>query len=698
MSSDDILSLPRIVAAIKREFKLVILCTAALTGLAAAYATLATPKYTASTSIMIDPAQAATISELSSKASGRFDDAAIVSQIELIKSRRVAKKALEYLSVAGGDKAGQTPPVNLDAVIDEELLERVVDGLRGYREGESYVLTIKYTADDAELSAQRANAFARAYIYGQINSFSEDSDKAVDWLQTKINELRTQSIDASLAVQKFRSKHNIIAANGGTVNEQQLGSMNSGLSSAQVDVAAARVRYLYAKKIVDTKNISAAVAEAFDNEVINNIRADYLSDQQKYLELKTKLGSGHESVQKLQASITESKKVIFGEMRRLAQSYKNEYEISLARQKSLENNLGQLVDKQHANDTQAFELEALEKEAESYAKLYDEYLAKYETMQQQQSFPVADSRIITKAVAPLKKSHPKSILITGLGLILGAGLGVLLALLRDNFDNSFKRAGQIESTTGMHFLGFFPALRHRLAGSTSSTFLNGEYTQSVDEPMSLQAETCRNIKLSLHKKSKGGVKVVGVVSDHPHQAKSVTAANLALFMAQSGSKCLLIDADLRNPVLSQQNFTNVDHGISALLSGAVQSEQAMVRDTQTGLHVIPAEEGANNKNASLATSGAMEAMIQKAKTNFDTIIVDLPPLSVTSDASFSSVYVDHFLLVLEWGKSQPNSLNFNLKVSEISKDNILGVVLGNTDMKKMSKNYGHKLYSEYTKS
>ena len=123
-----------------------------------------------------------------------------------------------------------------------------------------------------------------------------------------------------------------------------------------------------------------------------------------------------------------------------------------------------------------------------------------------------------------------------------------------------------------------------------------------------------------------------------------------------------------------------------------------MRDTQTGLHVIPAEEGANNKNASLAASGAMEAMIQKAKTNFDTIIVDLPPLSVTSDASFSSVYVDHFLLVLEWGKSQPNSLNFNLKVSEISKDNILGVVLGNANMKEMSKNYGHKIYSEYTKS
>ncbi len=693
MSSDDILSLPRIVAAIKREFKIVLLCTAALTGVALAYSMLATPKYTASTSIMLDPVQAATISELSSKVSGRFDDAAIVSQIELIKSRRVATKALEYLSTSGAPKSG-----SLDAIIDEELLERVIKGLRVFREGESFVLTIKYTADDPKLAARRANAFAQAYIYDQINSFSEDTGEAEGWLQEKMEELRQQSVQANMIVQEFRKKHGIIATTGGTVNEQQLDSMNSGLSSAQVEVAAARVRYLHAKKIVDTNNISAAVAEAFDNEVINNIRAEYLSDQQKYLELKTKLGEGHESVQKLQASLAESKKVIFAEMRRLTQSYKNEYEIALARQKSLENNLGRLVDKQQANDNQAFELAALEKEAAAYTKLYDEFLTKFQTVQQQQSFPVGETRIITKAVPPLKKSHPKSILMTGLGLILGAGLGVLLALLKDNFDRSFKRAGQIESATGLHFLGFFPALRRHLAGSTKSTFLNAEYTQSIDEPMSLQAETCRNIKLSLHKKTKGGAKVLGVVSDHPHAAKSVTAANLALYLASSGSKCLLIDADLRNPVLSAQNFTRVDSGVSSLLSGAVSAEQAIVRDTQTGLHVIAAETNASERNANLTASGAMQAMIEKAKTNFDTIIVDLPPLSATADASFSSVYVDHFLMVLEWGKSQPNSVEFNLKVNEISKDKVLGVVLGNANMKEMSKNYGHKIYSEYTKA
>jgi len=681
-------------ASIKRELKLIVLSTLVFGALALLYSFLATPKYTASTSIMLDPAHAATIAELSSKVPGRFDDAAIVSQIELIKSRRVAKKALEYLSSNGQINRG-----SLDAVIDEELLERTIEGLRVYREGQSYVLTINYTSSDPKISAQRANAFAQAYIYDQINSFSEDSFKTTEWLQDKIVDFRKQSIQANLAVQKFREKHNIVETRNGTVNEQQLGNVNNNLGDAKVDVASARVQYLHSKRIVENNDISAAVAEAFDNDVINNVRAEYLEDQQKYLELKRTLGAGHQAVQKLSIKLAESKRVIFSEMKRLSQSHKNEYEIALARQKSLEKNLGQLVDIQRSDDSQSFELAALEKEADAYTNLYDEHLAKFEAMQQQQTFPVAESRIITKAVPPLSKSHPKSLLLVGLGLILGAGLGVLLALLKDNFDANFKRAGQIENKMGLHFLGFFPSSKkNKIGASGACSFLDGKYTQSVDAPMSVQAETCRNVKVSIGKKIKSKCKVIGVTSDNPHMGKSISASNLALYIAQSGGKCLLIDGDMRNPSLSDSNFTNVERGIGAVLSKNTSLDQVIVREAKTGLFTLPCEKGANVYNANLISSDAMQEFIEDCKADFEYIIVDLPPLSATSDASFASVFVDSFLLVLEWGKSKPNGLEFNLKVSEISKDKILGVILGETDMKAMARNYGHQLHPEYTKA
>ena len=694
MNEDDILSLPRLVSSMKRELKLIIICMACFVGVAILYSLLASSKYTAHTSILIDPAQSDAVAEIASKAKSRFDSAAIVSQIELIKSRRVAQKALEYLS---GNKGHESKEV--DFVANEELLADIIRGLRVFREGESYVLTIHYTATDPKISADRANAFAQAYIHDQINSFSEDSLKTSKWLKNKIETLRNQSVSANLDVQNFRKKNNLIQSGGRSVNEQQLSNMNEKLGDAKANVATAHVKYRHSQKIVRQKNITAAVAEAFDSDVINNVRAQHLEDQQKLLELTRTLGNSHQVVKKLRKKISESRNVIFSEMKRISESYKSEYEIALAQETSLKESLDKLVGVQFNNDGQSFELDALEKEAEAYANLHDEYLKKYETMQQQQSFPVSGSRIITKAVQPLKRSYPKPLVMVGLALILGTGFGIFLALLKDSFDASFKRAGQIENRTGMHFLGFFPSFSGQNIGSPkASDFLDSEYSQSVDAPLSVQAETCRNISVTAGRKLKEGCRVIGVTSDNPHQGKSVMAANLALYMAQSGSKCLLIDADLRNPVLSKENFTRVGQGLHSVLMRSVDIKSALIQDSKTNLFVLPSEGQKGAEASHLVSSTNMKELVDSAKENFDFIIVDLPPLSVTADASFSSVFVDSFLLSLEWGKSKPNSLEFNLKVNEIPKDKILGVVLGQTDMQKMAKNYGHTVHSLYTKS
>ncbi len=692
MNNDDILSLPRLTASIKRELRLILICTLSFAVLATLYCIITPAKYTADTSIMLDPAQAATVAELSSKAGSRFEDGSIVSQLELMKSRRVAQKAMEYLPA--NDELSK---VNKTSVIDEEVLEEIGKGLHVFREGESYVITITYTSTDPQVSAGRANAFAQAYLYDQINSFSEDSLETTKWLKSKIENLRRQSIEANVEIQKFREKNNLIQSRGGTVNEQQLANINERLGDAKAAVASARVKYFHSKDIVENKNISAAVAEAFGNDVIDGIRAQYLEDQQKLMELSRTLGGEHKTVKNLKNKLSESRNVIFLEMKRLSQNYKSEYDIALAEQKSLEKSLDGLVGVKLSDDSQSYELEALEKEAETYANLHEEYLEKYEVIQQQQSFPVAESRIITQATPPMDKSHPKSMLIIGLALIIGAGIGVLVALLKDNFDSSFKRAGQIENKMALHFLGFFPKFDKKNFGlSKSSDFIDNEYTQSIDVSLSVQAETCRNIKTTAQRNLNGTCKVIGMTSEKPNHGKSVIASNLALYIAQSGGKCLLVDADLRNPVLSEDNYTNVHKGLNSVLTKSATLDDAIIQDSKANLFVLPSETNNKNFDSNLMGMKNMQGLIDNCKKSFDYIIVDLPPLSVTSDASYSSVFVDSFLLALEWGKSKPNNLEFNLKLSQISKDKILGVVLGQANMEEMAKNYGHNTYPEYT--
>ena len=694
MGNDDILSLQRVFAAIKRGQRYIVASFAVFVSAAILYVSLATPQYTAMTSILLDPAQAETVSDLSSKVRRGSEKASMLSQVELVKSRRVLEQALTYLYSEKTLSA-----INNDNSRREKTLSKLKRGLRVYREGESYVLNIRYTATDPHVAAGRANALAQAYIYDQINSFSEESEQTSQWLRGKIINLRQQSIDANLAIQKFRVKNNLINTGGRSVTEQQLSSLNTKLGDAKAATASAYVQYMHSKEIIDRNDLSAAVAEAFDNDVINNIRREYISDQQRLLKLVRTLGIEHRAVIDLKKELEESQDVIFAEMKRIAQSYQNQYEVLLAQEKSLELSLDKLIDLKVKNDGQLFELGALEKEAEVLKNLHNDYLVKLERVNQQESFPVAESRIITKAVAPLKKSHPQSFVLLGMSLILAAGVGVFLALLADNFDKSFKRAGQVESAAGLFFLGFFPQMSAAGAAfarkpSNVSLFSNAEYTQSVFSPLSLQAETCRNIMTTLEKKSEASeCKIVGVVSDLPNAGKSVTASNLALFIAQSEKKCLLIDADLRNPILSSGNF-KLGKGLAHALSEKTLGKDVLHQDPKTNLYVLPAD--AHGQAVASVNAANMKVFLESCKGTFDYIIIDLPPLSATSDAAGLSIFIDHFLLVLEWGKSEPNSLNFHLKQSDISKDKILGAVLGQADMKQMVKNYHHRIYSEYT--
>jgi len=691
MNKDDILSLPRLVSNIRREWKIVTVSILVFLCLALLYVFLAPAKYTAKTSILLDPAQSRAVADISDKAIREYEATEIVSQIELIKSRGVAIKAYEYMQTDGLEKVNAP---------DEAILSDIRKGLNVYREGLSHVLSITYTAKDPQVAAIRANAFAEAYRYDQINSFSQDSVKTTKWLQGQIDTLRQQSIEANEKIQKFRTDNNLVeSANGVSVNDIQFSNLTSSLSAAKADATTARVRYQHSVDIVRNKNITAAVAEAFDNDVINNVRAQYLEDQKKLLELTRTLGSQHQAVGRLKKRISESRNVIFAEMKRLSQSYKSEYEIALARQKSLDADLRDLMDTQLSNGGHEFELDALEKEAKSYADLHDESLKKFETMQQQKTFPTSAVRVITKAVKPMSKSHPKSAIILGLALIFGTGLGILLALLKDSFDSSFKRAGQVENTTGMHFLGFFPTFSSKaITTPKASDLLDGEYSQSVDVPMSLQAETCRNVKSTLQRKCDKPCKVIGVVSDNPNPAKSVSASNLALHLANTKSKCLLIDGDLRHPTLTLNNLGRVENGLGSVLSQSSDLQSAVVKDPKTGLHMLAAEDGRQYQDMGLVSTDNMKSLITQVKDQFDYIVIDLPPLSVTSDASFSSVFIDHFLVVLEWGKSKPNNLEFVLKINEIPKEKILGAVLGQADMKKMAKNYGHNLHADYVES
>lgn len=685
---DDALNLYRIYASLKRGIKIIAICTGAVFALGLLYVTTTTPKYTAAASILLDRSQAETVAELSSNVRHSFENSAIESQVELIKSRRIAELALQYLySEAEREELKQ----NFEE--RELLISTLMRNLKVQREGESNFIVLRVTDIDPKRAADRANAFAEAYIYDQINFFSDSSVKTTAWLQKKIDAQLEQSLKATQEVQKFRLENDLIDSNGRTINEQRLANMNAQLSQAKAAVATAEVRYSHSKEIIDKKDISAAVAEAFDNDVISGIRAKYLENEARLTQLIKKLGEEHNAVKNQRAVLEETRSVIFGEMKRIVQSHRNELEVAQAEAISIEKSLKDLIDKKVQGDAKKFELEALQKQADTHKALYDEYLEKYQKIGQQSSFPVAQTRIVSPAVPPLNKSHPKSKILLALSIILGGGLGVFLALLKDNFDETIRRAGQVESALGLFFLGFLPKLAATVStgkGPKKSLFKYKAYKQAVDSPRSIHADTSRNIKLRIDKKlGKEQSKVIGVISDTPHEGKSLTASNLALHAAKTGTACLLVDADLQNPLLSRNNALQQTDNIDSTVCKNLSFKDRLICDPNTNLFILPSTPGNE------ITEEEMKRMIEEARNVFDYVIVDMPPLSTGSSAASIAQVIQSFLVTLEWGKTLPNQLRFHLKQSGIENESILGAVISETDMQEMEDKYSHKVYSEY---
>ena len=345
------------------------------------------------------------------------------------------------------------------------------------------------------------------------------------------------------------------------------------------------------------------------------------------------------------------------------------------------------------------ELRNLEKKAETYGDLYNSYVERLSTISMQQALPVTETRIITRAIVPENKSHPKTAFLLGVAAIIGTGLGILIAVIRDNADRTLKRGGQIKHEIGVSFLGFLPRLVKEKTKTSLKLFsLKGAPrdviigTESVDNPVGAYSIVIRTLMntadqaLGTERK-----KVIGIISADAGKGKSIVASNLAVFAAQS-ARCLLIDADIRSSAKSYGDGAGAgESGLEDILVRNAPLEQVILSHKEDGLSFLP-RSGRDVHSALLhLNAGKVKGLLETCKKHYDIVIVDCPPLTEPSEVYGFAQAVDCFIIVAEWGKTQANSLNFHIRQNGIPAEKILGVVLDNTDTARMVKHYGYKV-------
>ncbi len=205
---------------------------------------------------------------------------------------------------------------------------------------------------------------------------------------------------------------------------------------------------------------------------------------------------------------------------------------------------------------------------------------------------------------------------------------------------------------------------------------------TVRNPNSAQAEAYRTLRTNIQYSSiDKKAQVVCITSAGPGEGKSTVSSNLAIVMAESGKKTLLIDCDLRKPTVHKGFSVSNSTGLSDLLAGKAVFEKAVQESGIESLQVLTSGTKPPNPSELLASS-KMKKFITALRTMYDFIIIDTPPVLLVTDAQLLSECSDGYLLVLASGQVDKEAAAKAQKLLEKVNAKILGAVLNKFDSAK----------------
>jgi succinoglycan biosynthesis transport protein ExoP len=622
-------------------------------------------------------------------------------------------------------------------------LGAVRGGLDVRRIGQSYMLQISFRSRDAELALKVANAITDAYIYDQLNAKYQANRRAGDWLQERLQTLREQASVAERAVIEFKSKNNIVAAGGTLMNEKQLSEISGQLATARAQAADLQARLDRIEAVrrqyqpdQPATVVDEWVSEAMSNGIINGLRTRYLELANRESDWAVRYGPNHVAVVNLRNQIRDIRKSILSELGRIEETYKSEYTIAKKRQDEMEKRLTALISQSTETNQAQVVLFSLEAAAQSYRKLYDSFLQRHTEMVQQQSFPISNARTLSSA--SVSQSGPRSLKVWMLTILAGGMVGVGFGALREIMDRGFRTREQVRSVLDTECLALIP----RIVDSRSKRFLLpmlvGEgfkrpfrdslpiamggrreeavaapavHTQAspksgfsasavlravVDGPTSPFAEAIQSMKLTVDLASQPtSTKVIGLTSCLPHEGKSTVATGLAAHIAQDGARVILVDCDVRNPSLTRALAPDARVGLLDVVARTVSFTEAVRRYPTSRIAFLPTVVRPNKPNPiDILASDATKSLFQALQVQYDCVIVDLSPLASASDVRATTRFINSYILVIEWGVTKVEAVQYALRHAPDVHERIVGTVLNKVDMNAMGRydTYGAQYY------
>ena len=609
------------------------------------------------------------------------------------------------------------------------------DNINLINERNTNVLRITMESNDPQESALLANTVAKLYQQRDMEWSTGEVVNLRSFLQNQLTKVEADLKIVEDSLRRFQEQEQIFELEGNAKQlMDQLGDVETRYRSilAEINIIKERMRFIDSRLSEEEKNLKEQLLNSIDAR-LTALRTEIAQTEANLVRNESTYGVNHEAVLSLQSKLNRLKAELEEQTNQLIESgtsvtdpiqYRQALmDTSLYLESRLANYQSQAREYKKIVDQYTRELNTLPAKSVQFAQLerdrsvlaetYSLIRQKLEEARITEASQLGKVRIIDPAIPPLSRTSPSTMLNLFFGLIVGVGIGALAAFLIEQTDNTLKNTSDIERR-GINVIGIIPDItkakgtygrrrKRKLKQNKDQEYKMGTINVANDikrriitkeDPRSPIAEAYRSLRTSLTYASVDSeLKSLIVTSAGPGEGKTTTITNLAITFANIGKRTLLIDADLRRPVVHKIFNFNIEPGLTHYLTGFPRNIHPLVKQTEIkNLQVITA--GATPPDPSvLLSSQRMHEFIKNIEIGWDIILFDAPPAVAVTDASLLAKDINQFILVVKSGVTDKLAFDRTIQMLSGADAPITGVVMNAVSPRTSYESYHY--YNEY---
>jgi capsular exopolysaccharide synthesis family protein len=649
-------------------------------------------------------------------------DQYIETQTKLLKSPPVVQRTAQILGpkvpgaiaasqgVIGtirswvGDSAAATPAEGEGVVLN------MLDGAKVKVDGTSDLISLTVLGPEAQLTADAANTLTEQFVEQAQDARGNVAGSTNKFLTVQLADARKKLQDAENDLQNYARQTGIVIP-----NESQESVAADKLRQIQTDLAKAEADEADTKAQVETSksNPAESMPQVLDDPTLRDNRARLADLRRQLSDLSVTLTPANYKIQQLNAQIADLE----------LQSAQHRTNIihRLGVQNSETSRRKQLLSQAYqqqlgvVSDQSAKEVRynILKKEVDANRDIYQSMLQRVKEASIVAALKSSDVRVVSPATAAKSTYRPSLPLNLALGLLFGIAFTTCYILVRERNDASLRTPGQSLKHLNVPELAVIPSarignseripltLRNLNGASAALEAKSGLLAASaaVDKEMvqwcqdeTMMADAYRSAITSILLSRVNGVspRVILVTSPRPKAGKTTTVANLGISLAEIGRRVLLVDGDLRRPRLGKlfglQFATGLSDALLAEGNGTITLDSVVRPSTVPGLYVLPG--GSEPANISrLLHSTYLDSLIELARSEYDFVLIDSPPMMGMADARLLSRNADGVILISRAGETSPEQLGEARERLADDGTPVLGTILNGCDLRTEDPSY-----------